>query len=256
MTVVAEECSNHEVSYSHQGILRETGDSRLSRVSGSRLTNELIYPLESACIVSVGRLYTLRPACTGAESLAGDGLRMADGSLHFLREQGPRFRAKQAFEGNLPKENGQVQARVRKYRPNGKHVSTPGQGEWSENRTPSWILVRVFDKTSSLSFENSNSIFPRVQRQVLSRSSHDSSVELLLLPLAEQTCPLTSVPCRLGCGATMWLKMRPEHETGLCSERFVDCKWRCGQLVKVNLANHRVRVQAKGASPPSSSSDS
>lgn len=40
--------------------------------------------------------------------------------------------------------------------------------------------------------------------------------------------------CRLGCGASMWLKMRAEHEESLCSERLVACKWECGDDIKVN----------------------
>lgn len=41
------------------------------------------------------------------------------------------------------------------------------------------------------------------------------------------------VSCRLGCGTSMWLKMRTEHESVLCSERLVECKWRCGGDIKV-----------------------
>lgn len=49
----------------------------------------------------------------------------------------------------------------------------------------------------------------------------------------EQLCPKVRVTCRLGCGASMWLKIRAKHESSLCSERLVECKWRCGEDVRV-----------------------
>lgn len=50
------------------------------------------------------------------------------------------------------------------------------------------------------------------------------------------------VVCRLGCGITMWLKMRAEHESLLCSERILSCKWGCEERIKVRYTATHVRV--------------